>query len=194
LKSFTALVVTVKDRDEPPLGSETEVGAAVRLKSGVGAAEMARVAVAVCDSESAAPVTVIVAPLFVADPVGAAESEAESMNWPNCPGASERLEGVAVTPFGSPLKEIVTGSLKPFTGPAVMVRARAAPPVWRVTVFGAAAMVKLGRIAGPDDEPQPRAKAARALSAHVRRGILMNGRSYLKRVKPLRWGISFKLR
>jgi hypothetical protein len=53
------------------------------LKSATSAGEMARLAVVECESESAAPVTVIVAPPFVAEPVGAAESEAESMNWPN---------------------------------------------------------------------------------------------------------------
>jgi len=80
---FTAEVVTVKDRADPPLCNETEAGAAVMLKSATSAGEMARLAVVECESESAAPVTVIVALPFVADPVGAAESEAESMNWPN---------------------------------------------------------------------------------------------------------------
>jgi hypothetical protein len=113
--------VTENVREEPPLGREIEFGAAERVKSGMTAGVIERLAVVVCDSESPEPVTVIVVPEVVADPVGTAEAEAESMNWPNWPGASERVEGVAVTPFGRPVKEILTVSLKPFMGPAVTV-------------------------------------------------------------------------
>jgi hypothetical protein len=164
---FTAAVVTVKDRADPPLCSETELGAAVIVKSGRLAGEMESAAVAVWDVSSAEAVTVTIAEL-----VGAAESEALSMNWPNWPGASESAEGEAVTPVGRPLREIFTEPVKPFTPPVVTERARATPPLWRETVFGAAAMVKLGKTAGPEDVPQPRANTIGASNA--RRGVLIN--------------------
>jgi hypothetical protein len=73
-KPLTALAVTVNVRAEPPLCRGMELGAAVIVKSGTGAGETERAAVAVWESESAEPVTVIVA----VD--AAAEFEAASMN------------------------------------------------------------------------------------------------------------------
>ena len=164
---FTAAVVTVKDRADPPLCRETEVGNAVTVKSGKAAGEIESAAVAVWEVASAEAVTVTMVEL-----VGVAESEALSMNWPNWPGASERVEGEAETPVGRPLSEMFTEPVNPFTPPVVTVRARAVPPLWRATVLGAAATVKLGKMAGPDDVPQPKANASAASIA--RRGVLID--------------------
>jgi len=75
LKPFKAPVETESVREEPPLGSEIELGADERVKSGMAAGVIERLAVAVCESESAEPVAVIVAPVIVAAAV-----EAESVN------------------------------------------------------------------------------------------------------------------
>jgi hypothetical protein len=171
LNPFTAVVVTVKDLAEPPLCRATELGAAVMVKSGTGAAEIERAATAVWVVESAAPETVT-----IVDEVGAAEFEAASMNCPNCPGDSESVEGLAVTPEGSPVREIATGDVLPFTEATVTVRAWAEPPLCNATAEGAAAIVKLGRTAGPEDVPHPRAKQS-AANDNARMGALINNES-----------------
>ena len=61
---------------------------------------------------------------------------------------SESVEGVAVTPAGSPLSEMVTGSEKPFTAPAVTLSDWDEPPLGRAIEPGAAVMVKSGIMAG----------------------------------------------
>ena len=61
--------------------------------------------------------TVIVAPEVVPAAV-----EAERVNWPSCPGVTESVDGVAVTPAGSPLSEMLTGLLKPLTASVVTVK------------------------------------------------------------------------
>jgi hypothetical protein len=177
VKPFTAVVVTVKDRAEPPLCSETELGAAVMVKSGAGAAVIETAAVAVWEVELAEPVTVT-----VADDTGAAELAAVSMNWPSCPGESETVEGLAVTPVGRPLSETLTGLLNPFIAPAVTVSAWAVPPLCRATVAGAAAIVKSGNRAGPEDVPQPSTNVSAASNA--RRAILIITGPIRKCVKP----------
>jgi hypothetical protein len=171
LNPFTAVVVTVKDLAEPPLCRATELGAAVMVKSGTGAAEIERAATAVWVVESAAPETVT-----IVDEVGAAEFEAASMNCPNCPGDSESVEGLTVTPEGSPVREIATGDVLPFTEATVTVRAWAEPPLCNATVEGAAAIVKLGKTAGPEDVPHPRAKQS-AANDNARMGALINNES-----------------
>jgi hypothetical protein len=168
LNPFTALVVTVKERPEPPLCREMELGAAVIVKSGTGAAEIETAAVAAWEVESAEPVTVT-----IADGVGAAESEAVNMNWPSCPGASESVEGDAVTPVGRPVSEIAMGAVT-FVPATVTVRARAEPPLCRATIAGAAAIVKSGRRAGPDDVPHPMANVRAANNAR-RGGLIILG-------------------
>jgi hypothetical protein len=81
---------------------------------------------------------------MVAEDVAAAEVEAERTNCPSWPGATESVDGVAVTPAGRPLSEIFTGSAKPLTAAAVMVNVRAEPPLCRAMEFGAAVIVKSG--------------------------------------------------
>jgi len=102
-----------------------------------------REAVDVCVSEPSAPVTVMVAPEVVA-----AAAEAVRVNCPSCPGVSEREEGVAVTPAGSPLSETVTGSEKPFTPAVVTLSERDEPPLGNESEPGRAEMVKSGTTAG----------------------------------------------
>jgi hypothetical protein len=75
VKPFVGLAVTVSSRADPPLCSEMELGAAVTEKSGMTAGMIERAAVAVWESESAEPVTVI-----VALDVGTAEVEAVRVN------------------------------------------------------------------------------------------------------------------
>jgi hypothetical protein len=107
------------------------------------AGAMEREAIAVCESEFADPVTVMVAPEVVAAAV-----DAVRVNCPSCPGVSERVEGVAVTPAGSPLSVTVTGSLKPFTAPGVTESVREEPPLGNEMEPGAAERVKSGMTAG----------------------------------------------
>jgi hypothetical protein len=170
---FTALVVTVNVRAEPPLWRVMELGAAVIVKSGSGAEETETSAVAAWEFESAEPVTVTMAD------VGSAELAAESINCPSWPGESESLEGVAVTPAGKPLTETLTALVNPFTPPAVTIRARAEPPLWRVIADGAAAIVKFGRMAGPEEDPQPRVNVSAANNAKrgdfIGTGVLCKG-------------------
>jgi hypothetical protein len=146
-----------------------ELGAAVTVKSGTGAAEIETAAVVVWAVEFSVPVTVT-----IVDDAGAAESEAVSMNWPSCPGVRESAEGDAVTPMGRPVSATTTEPALPLVPATVTVRARAEPPLCRATVAGAAAIVKSGRRAGPDDVPQPRANVSAASNA--RRGVLIKFR------------------
>jgi hypothetical protein len=163
-KPLTAAAVMVSVRAEPPLCRGMELGAAVIVKSGTGAREIVRAAVAVWESGPAEAVTVTIVD------VAAAESEAVRVNCANCPGVTERVEGVAVTPAGRPLSETLTGVAKPLTGAAVTVSDRAEPPLCRATAVGAAAIVKLG--AGPD-EPHPRTRADVPSNNRARRRFLI---------------------
>ena len=54
------------------------------------------------------------------------------------------MEGFAVTPAGSPDKEIVTGSVNPCKPPTVMLSKREEPPAVTDTEAGAAEIVKSG--------------------------------------------------
>ena len=60
----------------------------------------------------------------------------------------ESEDGVAVTPAGSPLRETVTGSLKPLIAAVVTVKLRAEPPLGREMELGAAEMLKSGTTGG----------------------------------------------
>jgi hypothetical protein len=83
------------------------------------------------------------------------------------------VEGEAVTPAGSPVSETATGVLLSLTPATVTINARAVPPLWRATVEGAAAIVKLGRMAGPEDVPHPTTKVT--VTSNARGEILING-------------------
>jgi hypothetical protein len=79
--------------------------------------------------------------------VAGAVSEAVSVIVSGVPGCSVAVEGLAVTPVGSPLIAMLTLPLKPFRAEPFSVTWELEPAV-RATVPGAAVSVKSGLLTG----------------------------------------------
>ena len=103
---------------------------------GGGGAATVRATSAVCESEPETP-----AIANVALPI-AALAAAASVTDCGVPGVKLRVTGLAVTPEGNPLNEMLTVPSNPFTGAAFTVRVSPESPAVRARVAGNTERVK----------------------------------------------------
>jgi len=133
VKEFAGVALTLMGEPAAPATRVSEVGATESVKLGV-VARAVRVSAALVVWLKVPEVPVKVS---VADP-GLADEEAVSVKLCGVPGVSVRVEGVAVTPAGKPLRLRVTGLLKLFVDEAVTLACCPAPPMERVKLAGVA--------------------------------------------------------
>jgi len=109
LKEFTAVARTLTFEPDVPATRVRDVGDTVRETSGGGGAEMVTAMLTVWLVLPAVPLTVTVAL------PGVAINEAVSTTFCAMPGVNESVDGLAVTPEGSPLMVTSTVPVKLMT-------------------------------------------------------------------------------
>jgi hypothetical protein len=143
-KPFTALAETLMGIPAAPAVRVSEAGAAVRVKSGVGAEAAVMVAETEAEWLNAPDVPVRVMAALPA----AAEEAAERVTVWAVPGVRVRVAGWAVTPLGRPAMVTATLEVKPFSGEAFTLMVWLGPPAVSATVAGVAEREKSGVTGG----------------------------------------------
>ncbi len=120
----------------------TLAGVTVNEKSGTAAGVIVSITVAVWLSVPDVPVSVIVAV------PAAAEDPAVSVKVWAAPGVRVKVDGLAVTPAGSPLRETLTLPENPLSAVAVTEMACPVAPAVRLRVDGEAVRLKSALLGG----------------------------------------------
>jgi hypothetical protein len=139
VKEFIGEAVTVMALLVVPALSDNEVGETAREKSGGGAACTVSASVAVWVREPEVPVKVMVGEADTAVVAAVRVVVADG-----CDGVRVSVEGLAVTPEGSPVMDTEIEPVKEFIGEAVTVMALLVVPGLRDSEVGETATEKSG--------------------------------------------------